>query len=316
MKPSDASSLARLQHSAPLGRRIRKNWDIYLMALPGLLFLIFFSYFPMYGIQIAFRNYKVVKGIWGSSWVGLKQFEQLVRSNDFMRAFRNTFILSGLHIAFSLPFPILVALLLNELRCTAYKRVLQTVSYVPHFISWIVVAGIFSNILSPSTGIVNQLIKALGGDPIYFLTNRGWIRAVVVFTDVWKEFGWNTIIYLAALTATDQSLYEAAAIDGAGRFRQVLHVSLPAISGTIVVMVIMALGNIMTGASFDQIFALYNTQTYERIDIISTFVYRVTFTKFNYSFTTAAGLFQSVIGCFFLVTANTVCKRFFNRSMY
>lgn len=311
-----AGDWARLQRRATLGRRMLKNWDIYLMALPGLLFLLFFAYFPMYGIQIAFKNYKVVKGIWGSDWVGLKQFYNLVRSNDFMRAFRNTFILSGLHIGIGMPIPIIVALMLNEVRATAYKRVLQTVSYVPHFISWIVVAGIFTNILSPSTGIVNKLIVALGGEPIYFLVSRQWIRTVVVFTDVWKDFGWNTIIYLAALTATDQNLYEAAAIDGAGRFRQVLHVSLPAISGTIIVMLIMALGNIMSGASFDQIFALYNTQTYEKIDIISTFVYRVTFTKYNYSFTTAAGLFQSVIGCCFLVTANTVCKRFFNRSMY
>lgn len=316
MIKASEKTLRKARPKGTLLERMAPYKDLYLIALPGLLFLIFFSYIPMYGIQIAFKNFKIAKGIWGSPWVGFKQFELLFKSNDFLRAFRNTFIMSGLHIAFTLPVPIIVALLLNEVRCNAYKRVLQTVSYVPHFISWIVVAGIFSDILSPSVGIVNRLIKALGGTPIYFMQDRGWIRSVVVFTDVWKSFGWNTIIYLAALTATDPALFDAAAIDGAGRFKQVIHVSLPSISGTVVVMLIRALGNIMHGASFDQIFALYTPQTYEKIDILATFVYRVTFTKFNYSFTSAAGLFQSVIGCVFLITSNTICKRFFNRSMY
>jgi len=299
-----------------LRKGLRANWDVYLMTLPGLVFLVIFAYLPMYGVIIAFKNYKVMQGVWGSAWVGLLNFERLTFSFEFKRAFRNTLIISFSKLLIGMPIPILFSLLLNELRKVWFKRAVQTVVYIPHFISWVVISGIFIDLLSPSTGLVNRFIEMMGGSPIYFLASPRWIRTVIYFTDIWKEFGWGTIIYLAAITVVDPQLYEAAAIDGSGRFRQTIHVTLPAIRNTFIVMLVMRLGNTMTGANFEQIFMLYSTPVYEQIDIIDTFIYRVSFDKLDFGYTSAAGLFSSVISCFLLVSSNALVKKLGGRGMY
>jgi putative aldouronate transport system permease protein len=299
----------------PLGTRIAMNWDIYLLALPGLVLLVVFRYLPMYGVTIAFKDYNVVKGILGSDWIGLENFARLTASDAFRRAFRNTVTLSALRMLFGMPVPILFALLLNEVSLVLFKRTIQTIVYIPHFISWVVIAGIFIDLLSPSIGLVNRAIELLGGQPIFFLTNLKWIRTVIVGTEVWKEFGWGAIIYLAAIMGTDQELYQAAAIDGAGRLRQTLHVTLPAIWGTFIVLLIMRLGSIM-GANFEQIYTIYNPTVYEKIDVIDTYVFRTAFDTLDFGYTTAAGLFTQVIGCVLLMTSNTVVRRVGGRGMY
>lgn len=318
MQPNaKASKLLLREHKrALLHRQMRMNWDVYLIALPGLLFLLVFSYLPMYGLVIAFKKYRVASGIWDSAWVGLKNFQRLTYSFEFKRAFRNTLILSFSKLLLGMPVPIIFALLLNELRLKFYKRAVQTIAYIPHFISWVVIAGIFTDLLSPSSGIVNRLIEGLGGTQVYFMASPRWIRSVLYFTDIWKEFGWGTIIYLAAITGVDPQLYEAAAIDGAGRWRQTVHVTMPAIRNTFIVLLIMRLGNTMTGANFEQIFMMYSTPVYEQVDIIDTYIYRVSFDTMDFSFTSAAGLFSSLIGSFLLVTSNALVKKLGGRGMY
>ncbi|MEM5776558.1 MAG: ABC transporter permease subunit, partial [Anaerolineaceae bacterium] len=285
---SQRPMLTRDRRLRLMQKQMRANWDVYLMAIPGLVFLLIFAYLPMYGIQIAFKNYKVMHGIWGSRWIGLMNFERLTFSFEFKRAFRNTLILSFSKLLLGMPVPILFSLLLSELRSVTYKRTVQTIVYVPHFISWVVVAGIFIDLLSPSSGLVNRIIEGAGGTPVYFMASPRWIRTVVYATDIWKEFGWGTIIYLAAISGVDSQLYEAAAIDGAGRFRQTLHVTLPAIRNTFIVLLVMRLGNTMTGANFEQVFMMYSTPVYEQIDIIDTYIYRVSFDKLDFGYTSAA----------------------------
>lgn len=306
---------AKIRAQKPLGTRIAMNWDIYLLALPGLVLLIVFRYLPMYGVTIAFKDYNVIKGILGSDWIGLENFARLTASDAFRRAFRNTVTLSVLRMLFGMPVPILFALLLNEVNLVLFKRTIQTIVYIPHFISWVVIAGIFIDLLSPSIGLVNRAIELFGGEPIFFLTNLKWIRPVIVSTEVWKEFGWGAIIYLAAIMGTDQELYQAAAIDGAGRIRQTIHVTLPAIWGTFIVLLIMRLGSIM-GANFEQIYTIYNPTVYAKIDVIDTYVFRTAFDTLDFGYTTAAGLFTQVIGCVLLMTSNTLVRRVGGRGMY
>lgn len=285
------------------------------MALPGLILLVIFRYLPMYGITVAFKDFNVIKGILGSPWIGFENYVRLMSSSEFKRAFTNTLTISVLRMLFGMPLPILLALSLNEVRNMLYKRSIQTIVYIPHFISWVVVAGIFIDLLSPSTGLVNRLIEALGGTRIFFMTSLRWIRTVVVGSEVWKESGWGAIIYLAAITSVDPELYQAAAIDGAGRLRQTIHITLPAIKGTFIVLLIMRMGALM-GANFEQIYMLYNPTVYAKIDVIDTYVFRTTFDTLDFGYTTAAGLFSQVIGCILLMTSNTIVKRLGGRGMY
>lgn len=306
---------ARVSGGKPLGRRIALNWDVYLLALPGLALLLVFRYLPMYGIIIGFKDYNVIKGIAGSDWVGLDNFVRLVTSGAFTRAFANTIMLSALRILFGMPFPIILALLMNEVRNVPFKRTVQTVVYIPHFISWVVIAGIFIDLLSPSTGLINRVIESMGGKPIFFMTSPRWIRTVVVGSEVWKESGWGAIIYLAAIMGIDPQLYQAAAIDGAGRVRQTWYVTLPALGGTFIVLLIMNMGSVMS-ANFEQIYNIYNPQVYSQIDVIDTYVFRTAFDTLDFGYTTAAGLFTQVIGCVLLMTSNTIVKRAGGRGMY
>jgi putative aldouronate transport system permease protein len=298
-----------------LFQRILLNWEIYLMALPGLILLMIFRYLPMYGITVAFKDFNVIKGIMGSPWIGFENYIRLMSSSEFKRAFTNTLTISVLRMLFGMPLPILLALSLNEVRNLLYKRSIQTIVYIPHFISWVVVAGIFIDLLSPSTGLINRLIESLGGTRIFFMTSLRWIRTVVVGSEVWKESGWGAIIYLAAITSVDPELYQAASIDGAGRLRQTIHITMPAIKGTFIVLLIMRMGAMM-GANFEQIYMLYNPIVYAKIDVIDTYVFRTTFDTLDFGYTTAAGLFSQVIGCILLMTSNTIVKRMGGRGMY
>ncbi len=308
-------ALKTASRKKPLMKRIVYNWEFYVLALPGFLLLIFFRYLPMYGIITAFKEFSVALGIWGSPYIGLENFERLVGNDIFLRAFRNTLALSVLKMIFGMPFPIILALLLNEVRQVAFKRTIQTIVYVPHFISWVVISGIFMNLLSPTSGLFNRVVTMLGGEPVFFMTSGRWIRTVIVGSEIWKEFGWGAIIYLAAITGVDQELYQAAAIDGAGRWKQTLHVTLPAIKGTFIVLLIMRLGGIM-GANFEQIYMMYNSTVYQQIDVIDTYVFRTAFDTLDFGYTAAAGLFTNIIGCVLLVTSNVIVKRLGGRGMY
>nr|WP_238392482.1 ABC transporter permease subunit [Paenibacillus antri] len=288
---------------------------MYALLLPGLLFLLIFKYVPMYGILIAFQNFNIFDGISGSEWVGGEQFVKLTQSEEFAQVFRNTLLISFYKIAILFPIPIAIALFLNEVSKMWFKRSVQTIIYLPHFLSWVIIAGLFINILSPSSGLVNRAIEAFGGQPISFLLDNDWFRSVVVFTAGWKESGWNAIIFIAAIAGIDQEQYEAAAIDGASRLQQMWYITLPGIMATIVLVFILRIGYLLD-AGTEQILTLYNAVVYETGDVIGTYVYRIGLGKMDYSFSTAVGLFNSVIGFLLVVTGNWLSRKFLHRSIW
>ena len=292
-----------------LGRYIRQNIWLYALLIPGITFLIIFKYIPMGGVVIAFKDYNVVKGIMESPWVGLKHFRFLFQSNEFMRVFRNSILISFYRLAWGFPVPILLALLLNEIRTQWYKRSLQTILYLPHFISWVVVIGIVNNFLSPSTGLVNKLIEALGGSTMRFMTTPEYFRSILVATDIWKSAGWGTIVYMAAIAGIDPSLYEAAIIDGATRIQRIRYVTLPCIASTIIVMLILRTGSIMSNG-FEQVYLMMNALVNEVAEVFETYTYQVGLREGRFSFASAVGIFQSVIGCILIYTNNFLAKRY------
>jgi putative aldouronate transport system permease protein len=293
----------------------RNNIQMYILLVPGLIFLLIFKYTPMYGILIAFQEFNIFEGISGSPWVGLQQFQKLIHSEEFLQVFMNTLVISLYKIVLLFPIPIIVALLLNEVRRMFFKRTVQTIIYLPHFLSWVIISGLFINILSPSSGIVNQLIQWFGAEPISFLLDNNFFRSVVVFTAGWKEVGWNAIIFIAAIAGIEQEQYEAAAIDGAGRIKQMLHITLPGILPTIVLMFILRIGSLLD-AGTEQILTMYNPVVYQTGDVIGTFVYRIGLGKMDYSFSTAAGLFNSVVGFLLIVIGNMLSRKLLNRSIW
>lgn len=294
---------------------VRKNLDLYLLLIPGLAFLLLFKYAPMYGVIISFQDFNIFSGIFGSDWVGLTHFERLFTDQEFYTVFGNTLIISLAKIIVLFPLPIVLAILLNEVRMGTFNKVVQNILYLPHFLSWVIVAGLFSNILAEGSGVVNQAIRALGGEPISFLQDNFWFRIVVVFSAGWKEVGWNTIVYLAALSAIDQEMYEAALIDGAGRIRRIVSITLPSILSVIILLFILRVGNVMD-AGFEQILMLYNPIVYETGDIIGTYVYRQGLGKMDYSFATAVGLFNSVVALVLVVGGNALSKKLLQRSIW
>ena len=285
-----------------LGARAKKYWQIYLLIIPALLLLMYFQYYPMYGVQIAFRDYKIVKGILGSKWVGMKWFVKLFNTPKFMQVVANTLILNFLYLFISLPVSILFGLMLNECRHIGYKRVIQTVSYMPHFLSWVIIYAIFNNLLS-NTGVINTIIRALGGNSVVFLTQSKWFRPIMVASDLWKNTGWNTIVILAAITSIDPSLYEAAVMDGASRVQRVIHVTLTGIRSILIVLMILRIGRIMAD-DVTQVLMFYNTAVYDVGDVLGTYLYRQGLGKMEYSYTSAAGLFQSGIGMILILITN------------
>ena len=271
-----------------------------MLLIPVALTFIY-SYIPMAGVLISFKKYLPAKGFFASKWVGWKNFETLFTMPTFTRAMLNTLVIATWKIALNVLVPVVFTLMLNELASLHYKKVVQTVVYLPHFISWVMLAGIFSKLLSGS-GIVNKALGAVGIEPIIFLGDNKWFKFTLIFTDVWKEFGYGTIVYLAAVAGVNVDLYEAAEVDGAGHWKKMLHVTLPAIAPTIVMMLTLSLGNILN-AGFDQVFNLYNSMVYESGDIIDTLVYRMGFNNGNFGLSTAAGLFKSAISSLLVIAS-------------
>nr|WP_248930929.1 ABC transporter permease subunit [Paenibacillus hamazuiensis] len=288
---------------------------MYVLLLPGLVFLLLFKYTPMYGILIAFQDFNIFDGISGSKWVGLEQFRKLVYSDEFVQVFINTLLISLYKIVLLFPIPIIVALLLNEVKRMLFKRTVQTIIYLPHFLSWVIISGLFINILSPSGGLVNQILQWIGLDPVSFLLDNRYFRSVVVFTAGWKEVGWNAIIFIAAIAGIEQEQYEAAAIDGAGRLKQMWHITLPGILPTIVLVFILRIGHLLD-AGTEQILTMYNPVVYQTGDVIGTYVYRVGLGKMDYSFSTAVGLFNSVVGFLLIILGNTLSRKLLKRSIW
>lgn len=286
-----------------------KQRYLFLALIPALIYYIIFHYGPMYGLLIAFKDFKFADGIMGSEWVGFENFKLFLGSRDFATVLGNTLTISLMQLLIGFPMPIIFALLLNEIRISSYKRVIQTVSYMPHFLSWVVLAGIFMELLSPSRGVVNVVLMKLGFEPIHFMADKGWFRWILVFTSVWKEMGWNSIIYLAALTSVDAGLYEAASIDGASRMKQMFYITIPSIMPIVSIMLIMSIGKLLND-NFDQIINMYNSSVYSVSDVISTYVYRMGLVDFKYSFATAVDIFKNVISFALVLLANTVAKKF------
>ncbi|CAN7255507.1 sugar ABC transporter permease [Paenibacillus sp. LjRoot153] len=287
---------------------LRQYWDLYLIMVPGILYFIIFKYLPMWGIVIAFQDYSVFSGIWHSDWVGLKHFESMFQNKDFYKIFKNTVLISLYKLLWGFPGPIVLALLLNEVRHVKYKRVIQTLAYLPHFLSWIIVAGILVNILSPTTGVVNEILVFLGMEPVFFMASPQWFRTIIVASDIWKDVGWGAIIYLAALAGIDPQLYEAATVDGASRWKQMRYITLPSLLPTIIILFVLRLGHVLD-VGFEQIYVMYNPLVYEVGDVIETYVYRVGLTQSQFSFSTAVGLFKSLIGLVLVIVSNNAAKR-------
>ncbi len=287
---------------------------LYLMVLIPLAWLILFKYGPMYGMQIAFRNFRVRKGIWGSDWVGFKYFEQYLSDPGFWKIARNTIVLGLYQVVFYFPVPIVFALLMNEMNSKGAQRLVQNISYLPHFISVVVIASMTISFLAKD-GIINQLLASLGGTPYTYMQDPGYFRGIYIATDIWQEMGWSAIIYTAALTNVDTQLYDAAVVDGAGRLQQTLHVTIPAILPTIAIMFIMKMGGILN-LSFEKTLLLQNALTYDTSDIISTYVYRKGLSGSQFSYSTAVDMFSTIINLIFLLTTNMLCRRFGDTSLW
>lgn len=293
----------------PFWKYARKNAILYVMLAIGLSVIILFKYFPMYGVLIAFKDLDVVKGIWDSPWVGWDNFTYLFSFPDFYNVLKNSILISLYRILWGFPAPILLALVLNEVRRQRVKRVVQTVVYLPHFISWVVIAGMVINFTSVPDGVINAALSKFGAEPIAFLQKPQYFRSIIVISDIWKEIGWGTIIYLAAISGVSSDMYEAATIDGANRLQRIIYITLPSIMSTVVVMLIMRLGSVLKNG-FEQIFLLYNATVYDVADVFETFTYRIGMIDGRYGFATAVGLFQSVVGLVFILSANKLAKKF------
>ncbi len=307
--------LPRKRNREYLRQRRLRELPLHLMLIPGLALLLVFHYVPMFGIVMAFEDFKPAKGFFGSKWVGWDNFVYMAKLPNMGSVLYNTVFIAVLKIIMGMIVPIFVALMLNEIGSKPYKRIVQTVVYFPHFLSWVILGGVLMDVLSPSTGIVNDVIRLFGGKPVYFLGDKGWFPYTMVITAVWKNFGYDTIVYLAALTNVDRNLYEAASIDGATRMQQTWHVTLPGILPIVTLMGVLNLGNILN-AGFDQIFNLYSPSVYSTGDIIDTFVYRLGLEQAQFSVSTAVGLFKSVISIIMVSLANYLAGRYANYRVF
>lgn len=295
----------------PKRRGFNKSRDlpIYGLLLPAILLLFIFHYIPLFGIVISFQDYIPFKGILGSTWIGFKNFSYFLLDDNFWRVMKNTIVINVLQIILGFPVPILFALCLNELWSRRLKKFVQTISYLPHFISWVVAAGIVTSVLSPSTGMVNMAIKnVFGAEPIHFLAKEEFFRPIVVLSGIWKSFGMNAVYYLAALSSIDTELYEAAKIDGAGRFRQTWHITLPGIKMISIVLLVLQVGTLVT-IGFEQIFLLYNPLVYDVGDVISTYTYRLGIEQTRFSLTASIGFTQSFVNFILVYLTNKLAKR-------
>ncbi|WP_339845260.1 ABC transporter permease subunit [Paenibacillus sp. FSL W7-1088] len=292
-----------------------RNKALWLLFLPCLLYYLIFRYAPMFGLVITFKDYNLFKGIWASDWVGFKYYRMFLENPDFWPLMKNTFLLGLYKLVFGFPAPILLAILLNEVRKAAFKRFVQTVSYLPHFISNVIVASMVIMFLSPTGGLINNLLAGIGIGPINFMNEPGLFRGIYVLSEIWQHIGWETIIYLAALTAIDPQLYEAADMDGASRLRKIWHVTLPGISPAIVITLILNIGKVLE-IGFEKVFLMQNPAIYDTADIISTYVYRVGMVQGNFSYGASIDLFMGVISLIFIYTANWLSRRLSETSLW
>lgn len=296
--------------------RLKRELPLHLMLIPGIIFLFIFNYVPLCGIYIAFQNFNPAKGIFGNNkWVGFDNFRYVFSMPTIWNVFGNTLIIAILKIIVGTLVPIIVSLLLNECRNLFFKRTIQTAIYFPYFISWIILGGILLDILSPNDGIVNEIIKLFGGQPIYFLGDNRYFKGTLIVSDVWRNFGYNSVIYLSAITGIDMALYEAASIDGANRWQQTLHVTLPGMATIVILMIVLNMGNLLN-AGFDQVFNLYSPQVYDSGDIIDTLVYRMGLEQAKFGPSTAVGLLKSVISCFLISSAYIIAYKKFDYKVF
>lgn len=296
-------------------KRVLRNKYIYLMVLPGFLYFIIFKYIPMAGLVIAFQDYQPYKGFLGSEWVGLEHFRRLFTDPGFWQIFKNTLIVFMVNILFYFPIPIILSVMLNEVANGYFKRLVQTIVYIPHFLSWVIIVSISFVMLTMDGGIINELMATLGLQPVNFLMNSEWFYPMYVLQVIWREAGWGTIVFLAAMASIDPGLYEAARMDGAGRFRQIWHITLPGIRNVIVVLLILKIGNVLD-TSFEHIYLLLNSMNKDVAEILDTFVYTAGLKQGQFSFSTAVGLFKSVIGFALVVGSNWLAKKFGEDGVY
>ncbi len=314
----DTAGAGRKAYSKTRGsikRIINENKYLYLMFLPVLIYYVVFRYVPMLWTIIAFKDYNPYVGIWESSWVGFDYFKQFLSSNSFWRVMRNTLMIGLFDLTFTFSAPVIFALLLNEVTSPKFKKMVSTIGYIPHFISLVVIVSIYMQFLQPNTGLFNLVRQSIGMDSVYFLTEPKYFWGLFTGMNIWRELGWSSIIYLSALTAVDPQLYEAAVVDGAGRFKQMMVVTLPCIAPTIIVLFIIKSGQIFN-LGYEAILLMYNSQLYETADVIGTFVYRIGISEGNYSYATAIGLFQAALSLILVMVTNRLSKKFTGRSMW
>jgi len=294
---------------------MKRDKFLYLIALPGLLYFLVFRYIPMWGVMISFQDYSPYLGFWSSEWIGFEHFQRFFSNPDFLILFRNTMAINLLNLIFFFPLPILLSLMLNELRVGLYKKTIQTIIYLPHFLSWVIIVGISFLLLSQGEGLINKMLVAAGLGKIGFLTNPDYFWVILTIQSIWKDAGWGTIIFLAAIAGVDPQLYEAARMDGAGRIRQMWHVTLPGIRAIIIVLLILRIGHIMD-IGFEQVFLMMNGAVANVADVFDTYVYRVGIQQGQFSYSTAVGLFKSIVGLTLVIISNRLAKRFGEEGVY
>ncbi len=294
---------------------LKREWQIYVMLLPMVIWFIVFLYKPMYGLQVAFKDYSIFRGVANSPWIGLEHFETLFANSQFLRAIKNTVMISALSLCFGFPVPILLALMFNEILNAVFKRTAQTIVYLPHFISTVIIAGIVITAFSPSAGIVNTILGWFGIESIYFLTKPEWFRPIFIGSGIWQEAGFSSIIFLAAIAGVNPSLYESAVVDGASRLQMMWKITIPSIMPTIIIMLIIRIGNLME-VGFELIILLYQPATYQTADVINTFIYRLGLQGGQYDLAAAAGLFNAGVAFVLVMAANTLSKRYSRTSLW
>lgn len=325
MKPADIlppSRGAATLNSSGLGARLgetgRYLWRyriLYLLSVPGILYFFLFKYVPLFGSVIAFQNYNIFKGITGSDWVGLEHFQKMFSHYDFLRILNNTLLLGLYDLVIAFPVPILLAILLNEVRMIVFKRLLQTIVYMPHFLSWVVISGIFMGIFSMDAGVVNKALGFLGMQPIYFLGEDSYIRSILIGSGIWRDSGYGTIIFLAAIAGINPDLYEAAEVDGAGRLKQIWSITLPSLLPTIMILLLLHIGKFLD-LGFERVFVFLNPLNLESGEILDTYIYKAGLLSQQYSYTTAIGLFKSVVGLMLILLGNFFSKKTTGESLY
>lgn len=314
--PRENGLALRLQRFfAGIHQDLRRDWQLYLLLLPMLIWFVVFLYKPMIGLQIAFKDFSVFRGIAGSPWVGFENFQTLLNDDIFIRAFFNTITISFLGLIFAFPVPIILALMFNEVQSATGRRLAQTIVYLPHFISVVIVAGIVINFLSPSTGVINLVLASLGLDKIYFLTQPEWFRTIFISSNIWKEAGFESIVYLAAIAGISPALYESARVDGASRWQMMWRITLPCMLPTIIIMLIIRIGNLVE-VGFEYIILLYQPATFETADVVSTYIFRTGLQGSQYDLATAAGLFNAIIAFALVFTANRISRKVSSTSLW